>query len=461
MSGAAPDPLGGALIRPGRSAPGADGRRKVHPLTPVVHGLRVVPIVVIVSASLFSQGVLTGSVGWAAAVLGGALGLASLVTALQYVAWRRLTYWFDDDGDLRVDSGVLTRQERRFQLSRLQAVDVVQPFIARLVGLAEVRVEVAGTGDAKAVLQFLTRAEADDLRNEIVARSAGVRHDAGEAPEQVLATVPPGDLMLSLVMRGSTFLLLLATVAAVAVAVLTAGPAGLVLVVIGGAPIFTVVTEFTRYYGFTVARSDDGLRLRRGLLQTQHQTVPPGRVQAIGFVQPLLWRRRDWVRVELNIAGLQGREGSGGDRGSGSVLLPVAPWPVARVIVAHVLPGVDLDTIELAPAPTAARRRAWIQARRLGVGFDEQVLLTRRGRVTRRLAVLPHARTQSVRITQGPWQRALSLASVWFDSTPGPVTVVALQRSAGEARDLAQAQARRAATARAGDRSIRWANPSD
>ena len=49
--------------------------------------------------------------------------------------------------------------------------------------------------------------------------------------------------MLSLVMRGSTFLLLLATVAAVAVAVLTAGPAGLVLVVIGGAPIFTVVTE--------------------------------------------------------------------------------------------------------------------------------------------------------------------------------------------------------------------------
>ena len=192
MSGAAPDPLGAALIRPGRSAPGADGRRKVHPLTPVVHGLRVVPIVVIVSASLFSQGVLTGSVGWAAAVLGGALGLASLVTALQYVAWRRLTYWFDDDGDLRVDSGVLTRQERRLQLSRLQAVDVVQPFIARLVGLAEVRVEGAGTGDAKAVLQFLTRAEADDLRNEIVARSAGVRHDAGEAPEQVLATCHRG-----------------------------------------------------------------------------------------------------------------------------------------------------------------------------------------------------------------------------------------------------------------------------
>ena len=217
MSGAVPDPLGGALIRPGRSAPGADGRRKVHPLTPVVHGLRVVPIVILVSASLFGRGLVRGSVGWAVAVVGGALGLALLATALQYVSWRRLTYWFDDDGDLRVDSGVLTRKERRLQLSRLQSVDVVQPFVARLVGLAEVHVEVAGTGDSKAVLQFLTRAEADDLRNEIVARSAGVRHDAGEAPEQVLATVPPADLMLSLVLRGSTFLLLLATVAAVTV----------------------------------------------------------------------------------------------------------------------------------------------------------------------------------------------------------------------------------------------------
>ena len=78
-----------------------------------------------------------------------------------------------------------------------------------------------------------------------------------------------------------------------------------------------------------------------------------------------------------------------------------------------------------------------------------------------RWALLPHARTQSVRITQGPWQRLLSLTSVWFDSTPGPVTVVALQRSAADARELAQAQAGRAATARAGDRTIRWANPTD
>ncbi len=453
MSGSTPDPLGGSLLRPGRSGPDAQGRRKVHPVTPFVHGLRVIPVVVVIAVSLFTRGVAHRTPAWGAAIVGGAIGLALLVTVVQYVAWRRLTYWFDDDGDLRVDSGVLVRQQRRLQLSRLQAVDVVAPLLARLVGMAEVRVEVAGSGDSKAVLQYLTRAEADELRNEIVARSAGVRHDSGEAPEQVLATVPPGDLLLSLVLRGTTALLLLATAAVVAAAVMTAGPAGLVFVVVGGAPIFTLFSEFTKYYGFTVARAQDGLRLRRGLLQTQHQTVPPGRVQAVGLTEPLLWRRRGWVRVEINVAGIAG----GTDSGSDSMLLPVAPWPVARVVLGQILPGVDLDAIPLTPAPQRARRRAFVQWNRLAVGHDAQVLVTRRGRLTRRWAVMPHARTQSVRVTQGPWQRALDLASVWFDSTPGPVRVVALHRAAFEARGLAQDQADRATRARAADRTTRWA----
>lgn len=458
MSGGRPDPLDGALWRPGGSRSASGGRRRVHQLTPVVHGLRVAPVVVVVAFTMVAQGVIGAGLRTGAFVIGGIVLLVLLVTGVQWIAWRRLTYWFDDDGDLRVDSGVLVRQERRLQLSRLQAVDVVQPLVARLFGMAELRVEVAGSGDSKAVLQYLTRGEADALRNEIVARSAGVRHDAGEAPEEVLVTVPPGDLMLSLVMRGTTFLILVATIALVVVAVVTSGPAGLILVLVGGAPIFTIFTEFTRYYGFTVARSADGLRLRRGLLQVQHQTVPPGRVQAVGFSQPLLWRRRDWVRVELNVAGLQGSAEGGG---SESMLLPVAPWPVARAVMTHVLPGVDLDGVPVAPAPQVARRRAWIQWSRLAVGHDEQVLVTRRGRLHRRWALQPHARTQSVRITQGPWQRALGLTSVWFDSTPGPVSVVALQRSAAEARDLAQAQADRAARARAVDRSTRWARDAD
>lgn len=455
------DPLGFEIVRPGRSAPDASGRRRVHPLTPVIQGVRWWPAAVIAALTFPQQFDLALGAGLVLAGLAGLIVVALLAVGWNYLEWQRLSFWFDEDGDLRVDSGVLSRQERRVQLSRLQSVDVLQPLLARVAGLAEVRIEVAGAGDSTQSLQFLTLAEANALRNEVIARSAGVRHDAEEAPEQLLAAVPPGDLVVSLLLRAETFFLLLATVAVIAVTVISAGSVGLVLLLLGGVPIFGVFAQFSRYYDFQVAESPDGLRLRHGLLQRTRQTVPPGRVQAVGFVQPFLWRRRDWVRVRLNVAGVSASaQGSGDQSYTENVLLPVAPWPVALAIVGRVLPGIDLRSIPLQPAPERSRRRAWIQWRRLGVGWDDQVVVTRHGRITEHWEVVPHARTQSVRVTQGPWQRSLGLASLHIDSTPGAVRPVALHRDAAEARRLAQEQADRAAAARSTDRTTRWAAPA-
>src|SRR5690606_29559085 len=75
------------------------------------------------------------------------------------------------------------------------------------------------------------------------------------------------------------------------------------------------VGRFLTQYGWTVSESPDGLRLDHGLLQREHATVPPGRVQAVRLVEPLLWRRRGWVRVELDVAGTGNQ---------GGTLLPVA-----------------------------------------------------------------------------------------------------------------------------------------
>jgi putative membrane protein len=457
VSGQHPDPLSFEVVRPGRSAPDAAGKRRVHPLTPVIQGVRWWPAALAAAITLPAQ--LDLHVG-AGALWWGLLGLVAvtvLAMTVNYLQWQRLTFWFDDDGDLRVDSGVLSRNERRLQLSRLQSVDVLQPLLARLAGLAEVRVEVAGAGDSKVSLQFLTLREANELRNEVLARAAGVRHDAEEAPEQVLVVVPAGDLVTSLMLRAETFGVILLTVLLVTVTLLTAGAPGLLLVFVGGVPIFSVFTQFTRFYDFTVAESPDGLRLRHGLLQKTRQTVPPGRVQAVGFVQPFLWRRRGWVRVRLNIAGTStAAQGSGDQSYTENVLLPVAPWPVALAIVSRVLPGVDVLGIPLRPVPERARRRAWIQWRQLGVGWDDRVFITRRGRITQRWDVVPHARTQSVRVTQGPWQRSLGLASTHVDSTPGAVRITAHHRDAVEARRIAQEQADRASLARASDQSLRW-----
>lgn len=449
-------PVQGGEVTGGSVSGGAGVRHRVNPITPVVHGARTVPAVVVAGVA-FGGASRFGAWGVAGVALL-ALVVAGVVTAVAYLQWQRMSFWIDEDGDLRVDSGLLTRQERRLQLSRLQSVDVVQPLVARLFGMAELRIEVAGVGDSKAVLQYLTLAQAEGWRAEILARAAGVRHDAGPAPEEVVLTVPTGDLALSLLMRGVTFTLLLITVAVIVVAVLTSGPGGLVIVLVtGGIPLFTVFGEFSRFFNFTVAESPDGLRLRHGLLQTQAQTVPPGRVQAVGFVSPLLWRRRGWVRVHLNIAGVgSGSDGSGGSEVVESVLLPVAPLPVAQALVARVLPGIDLAAVPMVGVPERARWRSPFQWRRLAVGHDEHVLVARTGWLTHRLAVIPHVRTQSVRVQQGPWERRLGLASAYVDSTRGPVSIAILRRPAAEAREIAEAQAARARLARSVAGPERW-----
>ena len=367
-----------------------------------------------------------------------------------YVSWTRTRFWFDDDGDLRIASGVLRRQERRVQLSRLQAVDVVQPLVARLVGLAELKPEVAGGESGKVSLAFLAEADAQALRNELLARAAGVRtgeqEAAPQAPERILVRVPPRDLALSLLISESLIAGVVIGVVVLAVTFVTEGfgaLAGLLLAV--AAPVVGTVNGFLANYDFTVAESPDGLRLRRGLLTTRAQTVPPGRVQAIEISQPLLWRRYGWVRVRVNVAGY----GSGDQsEGESTLLLPVAPVAVANAVLARVLPGVEVERVPLVPAPPAARRRAPFQFPRLAAGHDDQVFVARSGRLVRRLSLIPHVRTQSVRLTQGPWERMLGLASMHVDSTPGPVTVTAAHRTLADATDLAFAQAARASAAR-------------
>lgn len=406
--------------------------RRTNPLSPLVQAAPALP-----AAALFIIGPGAGLATRSGvpvvllALAGAVLGYAAFVV-IAWVSWWRRTFWLDDDGDLRMDSGLLQRSARRLQLSRLQSVDIVAPFLARLAGLVEVRVEVAGAGDSRIVLRYLTRTEADHLRGCILEFARGGATEEPE-PTSTLAVVPGARLVAGLLLRSVTAGLLLATILLLVVTTVTQGPAGVVLVLItGGLPILSVVTEFLANYGFRVARSPDGLRIRRGLLSTQSRTVPPDRVHAVSIVSPLLWRRWDWVRVTVTIAGVQG------DEVRPDVLVPVAPREEALRLVAEVLPDVDVSTLPFESAPRAARWRSPFGWRSLALAITPRVIAARSGRITLRTSIAPHARVQSVRVTQGPWERRLGLASLHADIAPGPVEVVGRHLSEDVVRPLAQ-----------------------
>ena len=458
MSGQEFDKVGAAGVGGGDVGPRHVAPRRTAPLTPLLQGAPAVPFFVIFAIG--PAGSLFGDLGLPmllVGVLGAVLGYA-IATLFAWFSWLKRTYYFDDEGDLRVDSGVLQRSSRRLQLSRLQSVDVVAPLLPRLVGLVEVRVEVAGAGDSRIVLRYVTAAEGDRLRREILAKSTQetestpLRFGPGEtgdpmlsASADVIARVPTGRLLGGLLLRTVTAGLLAASLFFITITVLTQGPVGLVFALAtGGLPILIVVGEFLTYYGFTVARSNEGLRLTFGLLSTQRRTVPADRVHAIALISPLLWRGRGWVRVQLTIAGL----GTDSTRGGRDILLPVAPRQEALRVVAEVLPGVDLDALPWISVPRRSRWRSPIQWRFLAYAVTDRVVAARTGRITRRVQVAPHARVQSVRVSQGPWERSLSLASVHADLAPGPVQIVAHHLDIGEARPLADREADLARAAR-------------
>lgn len=422
---------------------------RLHPLSPFVNGWK-----------WFAAGlVIAGreALGEFDVALTIGLLVVALVAAVAYglLTWRFTRYGFDGE-DFRLDTGVLVRRSRRVRLDRLQAVDVVRPLLARALGLAELRLEVVGGGSSEAPLAYLSEPDAHRLRAELLARAAGLGSDEPEAPEAVLHRVPPVRLFLSGLL---TIPVLLGAVAlpVVLVTAVVLGEAGAVVFAIPallaiGTPI---VQQFIANFEFTLASSPDGLRLRRGLLETRAQTVPPGRVQAVRIVEPWLWRAfTRWVRLEVNVAGY-GND-SDGDRAASALLLPVAPRHVALDVLRRVLPGVDVDALPLAPAPRRARRLDPFGWRVLGVGGDDRVLVARRGVLRRETDVMPHARAQSVRLVQGSLQRRLRLATVHLDSTPGPVHVSVAHRDIADAVELLDAEVRRARTARASDRPERW-----
>ncbi|WP_254879002.1 PH domain-containing protein [Streptomyces sp. NA04227] len=364
-----------------------------------------------------------------------------------------LSWWYTHyavtPSELRIRTGLLFRRTAHIRLDRLQAVDVTQPLLARVFGVAKLRLDVVGAAK-KDELAFLSEREARALRGELLARAAGLAphtaHEVAEAPAEHLLRVPPRSLAVALLLTGGTWLALLGALVVPGVLWLTTHNLWTVVVsavpLLGGAGARSV-GRFAAEYDWTLADSPDGLRIDRGLLDRSHETVPPGRVQTVVLAEPVLWRRRGWVRVELNVAG-----------SANSVLVPVAPRPLAEAVVARVLPGVSVPA-DFARPPARAGWALPLWWRGQGLTVTDGVFATRRGLFERRVHLVPHAKVQSVRRTQGPWQRRLGLADVSVD-TGANKTVTARLRPAAEASRLLREQADRSRTGRRDARPDRW-----
>jgi putative membrane protein len=360
------------------------------------------------------------------------LGMIALLGAAGTVSWL-VTRWRIEEGTLRIETGLVRRESRQVPLSRLQAIDIVRPLLARVLGLSELRLRLAGAHHGDTRLAYLDEATAAGLRARLLALAHGLAEQTPPPPELPLLQLPTARLLGSIALSGlgaaGTALLVTA-----AILVAVSPPAALTL----AAPALTLWAAGWRRlnseFDFVLAESPDGLRLRAGLLETRAETIPFGRVQAVRIIEPLLWRAAGWCRVEVDVAG-QRRVRRGDEQGTEvtRALLPVGSRELAMALVARVMPWpLPPDT----RPPPRARIKSPLRYHFLAAGYDARCAITRSGRVRRATDVVPLAKIQSIRWVEGPVQRRLRLATVHLDTAGRNVHAVLRDRDTAEAMML-------------------------
>jgi putative membrane protein len=128
------------------------------------------------------------------------------LVALGYrlLAWQRFTFSFDGEV-VRVDEGVLSRNHRALDVGRIQQVELDRGAVQRLLGLASLRIETAGSSsEVEVELRVLPEPDAQALREGVRASRAralaAVRQRTDPASP---AAAEPGDGVTDVAAEGA------------------------------------------------------------------------------------------------------------------------------------------------------------------------------------------------------------------------------------------------------------------
>ena len=377
-----------------------------------------------------------------ALALAGFIAVCAVVWLASGLWWRRMGYQLGAE-ELSLRRGLFSTQLRTARYDRTQAVDVVESVIARLFRLASVRVETAGGQSSVIEIAYLKKADAEALRDDILARVHGAptpaatdtdidataadatsaQAPAPAAEEPVLVPeIPIARSLMAAALRTSTLFL----VGFLIVVVTTKLPLSTALPILVGAlpSAWNVLDSSWRYN----ARTDgEVLNITYGLADRRRQSIRLDRIHAVQITQPFLWRPLGWYEVRVSVAGY-GASASG--KASGSTrILPVGTLAQAR----QFLPA------DAAPTYASPARAKWVSPldyRQQTVALTGDYAIVRNGRLNRRVKAIHTSHIQELTYRREPISQALGLATVDLDLVQGPVRMAARNLTLADATAL-------------------------
>ncbi len=418
--------------------------RRLSPLTPIAKsGIWLAAAAFAVGRDVINQRE-TGVSG--AAGIAGVIVVLGLLTG--FASWWRTRFRITGS-ELRIDTGLLSRRSRRVRLDRIVSVDINQPFIARLLSVAELRIETATT-DSEVHLSYLSLVEAEEIRRLLVRHRAAETATAADQPAAaILARVTLPWHLTALLASGETISLLFLGAAALVLASLgySLSAFGFSLAGILGLGV-SFLRKLVGRWNWVVSQTPAGVQVHHGMFNLSTQTFTLSRLQSVRVKEPFLWRPWGLASLELSVAGGLRKEG---EETSGLVL-PAAPAPLVWALAAQLI-GADIARVQL----SGPGKRAWMVSpiawRWLGFGMDETLMVSRSGWLSPITTVVPVARAQSLRVTRGPVQALLGLSTFRVDAPRGATGVTAPERDGDDARALLEQAAELAHAARLPNRA--------
>ncbi|NLE97482.1 MAG: PH domain-containing protein [Propionibacterium sp.] len=425
------------------------------PLTGLANAwLAVVAVVFFGGRELIEGNFDTGPLGGFIWIAVGALAVIAVIAlGIGLLQWRTTTFIVDDE--FRIERRLVSRTTTRIDFTKVQSVDIHRPLAARVLGLAEVRIDVGG--QAPQSLRFLKNERAESLRDHLLARMGQATLPTlpdgaapGEAPPpstpatpaQVVYKASTKHVLLgSFLSMGILSVLIAAVIIAFTLILARTIPIVLLIALLG--IFWQVPKQLLTNWGFTISRVDEGLQIQRGALTRVQMTLRPDRVQAVAIDQSLLMRLAGLHTIRLTVLGnhLTADESANID-----VLMPFGKWDEARYVLGLIWPNVDPETFAWYAQSPRGRRLSWFADHNFTITDD--VFAVRHEMLSHSIRIVPHARVQGLGIQQGALQRLFGFGTVRAHTIDGPVHVQAYHLDVPVARQLFEDELARSTAAR-------------
>ncbi|MEK6263837.1 MAG: PH domain-containing protein [Clostridium sp.] len=295
-----------------------------------------------------------------------------VIIGLAIVGWNKNTYCIQDEG-IYIKNGIFQVHERTVPFSQVHTADISSLIVQRLFNVCKLDIDTAG-GKAKESEISILLSNQEGLRvKSLIFKENKMRTEEEVAITAKKLTTSTKDLFVMASMSSNMvagIFIIIAFYSNVVDKIPDAvkrkakvfsnnvikdvNSKGMITYIVALilAALFiswsvSVIITVIKYYGFTVTREEDYIKLSYGLLNKKEVTIPVKRIQSITIVEGII--KKSFGYFSLNVETI----GYGKDKGESTMLCPIAKKKVLDNFFQDILPEMNIN-YDLVKSPRKA-----------------------------------------------------------------------------------------------------------